>query len=327
MVVGVSSADPSIGGDIEGVVSELSRHRDQAYPVRSPEPPRAPRGRDLLIVTMPNAISTGLHAGFPLPLLRSDPDYWPLYVANLWFGTHRDSFSHLYEVIRNQRGYNYGDYSYIEHFEGRPFYQFPPPHHPRRQQCFSIWIRPVQHDYAHHILKAFTWELENFIRTGLSEEDFALARNKARVMYLNLAETTARLLGSRLDDAFYGMSQGYLDSYLTQIEAVSRERVNAAVRKYLDAAGLRFVIVTDDEHAPRLADEIASGGPAWGKSLGDYQVASRERDGRTVYELSEENLEMLRRDAAWAHYWLDIPRDRIRVVPSAKLFETAALPR
>ena len=32
------------------------------------------------------------------------------------------------------------------------------------------------------------------------------------------------------------------------------------------------------------------------------------------------------RDAAWAYYWLDIPRERIRIVPVAQLFETARVP-
>lgn len=32
---------------------------------------------------------------------------WPLYVANVYLGTHRDSFGQLYQKIREERGYNY----------------------------------------------------------------------------------------------------------------------------------------------------------------------------------------------------------------------------
>ncbi|MEE8199998.1 MAG: hypothetical protein V3R29_02425 [Candidatus Acidoferrales bacterium] len=42
--------------------------------------------------------------------------------------------------------------------------------------------------------------------------------------------------------------------------------------------------------------------------------------------MPEDKLDLLRRDAAWAHHWLDIPRDRIRIVPAETLFRTAALP-
>ena len=48
------------------------------------------------------------------------------FLLNLWLGMHRDDFSHLFQVIREERGYNYGDYSYMEHVEDRPDHLFPP---------------------------------------------------------------------------------------------------------------------------------------------------------------------------------------------------------
>src|SRR5205814_1215531 len=104
-------------------------------------------------------------------------------------GTHRDEFSHLFEVIRAERGYNYGDYSYIEHFEGRPENLFPPFDTPRRFQYFSLWARPVAHKYVPHVLRALTWELERFVDVGLDDAQCALAKNKAKILYLSLAET------------------------------------------------------------------------------------------------------------------------------------------
>ncbi|MEE9236014.1 MAG: hypothetical protein V3U28_11305, partial [Candidatus Acidoferrales bacterium] len=216
--------------------------------------------------------------------------------------------------------------SYIEHFEGRPFNLFPPTNSPRRYQYFSIWIRPVQHDYVHHLLRALTWELENFVRTGLSEEQCALAKNKARVLYLSLAETPGRLLGYRLDDAFYGMEPGYLGGYLENIDAVSCAQVNAAIKNYLQAENLRYVIITHKDEAPKLAAAIAAGDAAWGKSPLDYRIDVVEEGGKKIYQVPADKLDLLRRDAAWAHHWLDIPRDRIRIVPAETLFRTAALP-
>ena len=281
----------------------------------------------MTIVALPNAISTGVHAGFPLPITRKDADYWPLYLANIWFGTHRDSLSHLYQVIREERGYNYGDYSYIEHFEGRPFALFPPPNVPRRYQYFSIWLRPVQHDYAAHLLRAMTWELANFIRTGLSEEQCELSKNKARVLYLSLAETGSRLLANRLDSEFYGMEPGYLDGYLNRINSVTCAQVNAAIRKYLQAGNLKYVVVTSKDAAPKIAEQIASSAPAWGKKPADYQIDVKEEGGQKAYIVPESKLALLQLDSAWAHYWLNLPRDRIRIVPAEKLFETSALPK
>ena len=327
IVIGVSSADPGIVSQVQAALGGAGKLEAPAFSARAAEKPAMVKKREVLIVALPNAISTGIHAGFPLPLTRADKDYWPLYVANIWLGTHRDSFSHLYQVIRADRGYNYGDYSYIEHFEGRPFNLFPPTNAPRRTQYFSIWIRPVQSDYALHLMKALTWELENFVRTGMTEEQCGLAKNKAKVLYLSLAETGERLLGYQLDDAFYGMAPGYLDGYLKNIDGVSCSEVNAAIKKYLQADNLKYVVITDDEVAPKLAEAIAAGGAAWGKAPADYQIDVKEEGGQKTYIVPEPKLELLRLDAAWAYYPLDIPRKRIKIVPAEKMFETSALPK
>ena len=326
IVVGISTTDAAIIDKLQAALQGVGQGEAEAFAPQQAKAPALVRGRELLILAVPNAISTGLHAAFPLPLTRAEKDYWPLYIANVWFGTHRDRFSHLYDVIRDQRGYNYGDYSYIEHFAARPFRQFPPPNTPRRYQYFSIWIRPVGHEHAHHLLKALTWELENFIRSGLSEEQCALAKNKARVLYLSLAETTDRLLAYRLDDDFYGLDQGYLEGYLENVNDVTCIDVNKAIRKYLQAENLKYVVVTDDEVAPKLAEEIAAGGPAWGKTPADYQIDVKGEGDQKIYEVPEAKLELLRRDAAWAHYWLDIPKERIHIVPIEKMFVTPAVP-
>lgn len=327
VVVGLSSADKSLKARLEGALSRIGEVEAGAFSSRELKAPPPIQGRKVLIVGLPNAISSGLHVGFSIPLTRKDPDFWPLYVANVWFGAHRDGFSHLYQVIREERGYNYGDYSYIEHFEGRPQHLFPPFNTPRRSQYFSVWVRPVAHDYIPHILKAVAWELEDFVRAGLAEEQCALAKNKAKVLYLSLAETAERLLAGRLDDEFYGMNPGYLPGYLSRIEGVQCGEVNAAIRKYLQAKDLKVLVVTHAAQASKIAQEIASGEALWGKSPADYQIDVKEEDGRKLYLVPEPKLEILRRDALWAHAPLGIGKDDIRVVPAEKMFETSALPK
>ncbi|MBI5630251.1 MAG: insulinase family protein [Elusimicrobia bacterium] len=327
VVIGLSIQDSGLKARLEKIAVGMGEAEAGPFPAEPAAVPAPVSGRQVLVVGLPNAISTGIHAGFPLPLTRKDEDFWPLYVGNVWFGTHRDSFSHLYQVVREERGYNYGDYSYIEHFEGRPANLFPPFNTPRRSQCFSVWVRPVGHAYAGHILRAITWELENFIRRGMSEEECALAKNKAKVLYLSLAETADRMLASRLDDEFYGMSPGYLPGYLSRIEAVKCSEVNAAIKKYLQARDLKYLIVTHSAQAPKIIEQIVSDAPVWGKTPADYQIDVKEEDGRKLYLVPEPKLDILRRDALWADYSLGISRDRARVVPAEKMFEISDLPR
>lgn len=275
------------------------------------------RGRELLIVTQPNAIATVIQAGFPIAVTRAHPDYWPLYVANVFLGTHRDSFGRLYNYIREERGYNYGSYSYIEYLAGRPFFLFPPPATPRHQQYFHIWIRPVGHQYVHFITKGLLYELDRLVREGLTDREVAEARIKTRTLYLNFAESKDRQLGYRLDDRFYGMEdRGYLQTMLTSVDAVTTEQVNAAIRKHLQTADVKVLIVTHAKEAERLAADIAAGTHVVSKSQAEYNIPE---------PVPADRRHILERDAAWTRFPLEIPRDRIRIVPVSRMFETARL--
>jgi zinc protease len=239
-------------------------------------------------------------------------------VANVSLGTHRDDFGRLYREIREERGYNYGDYSYIEYYAERPFALFPPPATPRDQQYFSIWVRPVSHQYAHFILKAMTWELDNFIKNGMTPEQVDAAKQKARILYLNYADSRARQLGYRLDDMFYGMKDhGYLQDMLANIDQVTAQQVNAAIKKYLQVANLKYVIVTNESGAQKLAEDIA----------GDTNVVSKTRE---EYHISEpvppEKQKMLAQDDEWRAYKLNIPRESITIVKAEQMFETSVIP-
>lgn len=274
-------------------------------------------GRHLLIITQPNAIATGLHLGFPIAVNRTSDDYWPLFVGNVFLGLHRDSFGRMYQEIREERGYNYGDYSYVEYATGKPRYQVPPPATPRSSQYFSIWIRPVGNQYTHFILKAMTEELDRFVREGLTAEQVQQAKIRARTLYLDYAESLSRQLGYRLDDMFYGMKDhGYLQEMLAKIDAVTPEQVNAAIKKNLQTENLEYVIVTNESLGDKLADDVASGSNVTSKTLAEYHISE---------PIPPEKQKMLEQDEKWKAFPLNIPRENIRVVKAAEMFEDSGM--
>jgi zinc protease len=335
MSVAASIADPAA---LKLLVSALPVSAPQALPpeqrapsangedarINSPNPLETGQhlgeplqGHHLLIITQPNAIATGLHLGFPIPVRRGDPDYWSLFVANVFLGTHRDSFGRLYKDIREERGYNYGAYSYIEYYAARPSALFPPPTTPRDQQYFSIWIRPVGHQYAHFIVKAMTWELDNLIKTGMSPQQVEAAKQKVRTLYLSYADSKSRQLGYRLDDMFYGIKDhGYLPEMLADLDKVTAEQVNAAIKKHLQVANLKYVIVTNENHAQKLADDIASDTNVQSKTPAEYHISE---------PIPPEKQKMLAQDEEWKAYKLSIPRENITIVKTEQMFESSAI--
>lgn len=324
VVLGVASVDGAVTGPLLAALAGMGDARGEAARPADPVPPAPamPDGREAVVVGMPDALATGIHLAYPLPIHRTHEDFWPLYVANVALGTHRDGHGRLYGLIRQERGYNYGDYSYVEHFAGRPWSLFPPFNTPREQQYFSIWIRPVGHEYAHHLLKAAIHELDRISREGLTAEEVAHSKNKARVLYLSLAETGGRLLEAQLDDAWYGMEDGYLEHYLERIASVTPEQVNAAIAKYLQADDLKILVVTAADRAGELAGALVADGEVYGKSLQDYDVATTGEGDALVYELPASRLPTVRRDAVWANTPLGLTADRVRVVPVEALFES-----
>ena len=89
--------------------------------------------------------STAISIGFPIDVTRASPDFYALMIANSHLGEHRTFNGRLMIRMREVRGLNYGDYSYIEHFVQDGGSTFPLTNFTRSQQYFSIWIRPVQH--------------------------------------------------------------------------------------------------------------------------------------------------------------------------------------
>src|SRR6185295_8617998 len=105
---------------VRDAVRAINRDATTPSPELPQTKPEAFTGRHAFVIEEPNAPAASVHLGFPIDVNRNSPDFWPLYIANVYFGTHRDSFGQLYNEIRNERGYNYGDYSYIEYWAGRP---------------------------------------------------------------------------------------------------------------------------------------------------------------------------------------------------------------
>lgn len=231
-----------------------------APPQTPPSKAAAINGRPVTIVQKPGQ-STAISFGFPVGVKRGQRDFYALWMANSWLGEHRNSSSHLYQFIREARGMNYGDYSYIEVFPGGGFRTMPPTNVPRRTQLFEVWLRPVPNEQAHFALRAGVSEVEKLAQNGLSEEQFELTKTFLTKYCLHFAETTSDRLGYAVDDAIYEVpSPGNLANFRNLVPKLTREEVNAAIKKYLNPANMQIAIVT--EKADELAAALASDKPS-----------------------------------------------------------------
>lgn len=235
--------------------SELQKLPEGVQPA-APVVKAAPiTGRQLLVVDK-GATSSAISIGYPIPVLRGTKDWYALAIANSWLGEHRNSSSHLYQVIREARGMNYGDYSYIEHYPNGGQLHLPPVNVPRREHLFEIWIRPVPNENAHFALRAALRELKKLADNGMTKEDFEITRGFLKKYILHYAPTTFTRLGYALDDKFYGLKEPHLVQYAKALETLTLADVNQAVKKYLHYDNLKIAIITGN--GQKLLDEMVT---------------------------------------------------------------------
>lgn len=212
-------------------------------PGRTELPPALkPKGRRFELISKQTA-STGIHLGYPLPVNRADADYFPLMVANSYLGEHRTFHGRLMQQLRGERGFNYGDYSYVEFYANPPSTSNPTAGVPRRQQYFSVWLRPVAPEQAHFALRNALYEIDRLHDKGMTQAELDLTRDFL-INYSKLwVQTQASRLGFHMDSRFYGMPY-FVDEIEKRLQAMTVEEVNRAARKYLSTDSYVAVLVT-----------------------------------------------------------------------------------
>jgi zinc protease len=220
-------------------------------PARAPVVGRTPQGIEVEIIRK-DTRATAISFGFPISVTRAHPDFAALSLARVWLGEHRSSLGRLFQRIREVRGFNYGNYAYIEAFPGAMSQFLPSPNVARRAQLFEIWIRPVVPEHAHMALRIAIHELDSLIQIGLSDEDFASTREYLmKSVYLQTATPDHRL-GYALDSDWYGTPE-FTEYMHGQIARLTPADVRAAVNRHVSATNLSVVMVTKEAEALRDA--------------------------------------------------------------------------
>jgi zinc protease len=302
LILGVAGGAPA--GFVERMTKNFrllpsaKRSRARRLAARRPAP-QAIDGLRLTLVGKPTR-SVAVSFGFPIDVTRGHPDYLPLLVAQSYLGQHRNSAGRLYQRIREARGINYGDYAYIEYFPSGMFQFEPDPNLARPQQIFQIWIRPMEPPTAHFGLRLAFHELERMIKEGLTTEEFEQTREFLSKYVNLLTKTKSAELGYALDSAYYRIPDynRYVKEGLTKL---TRDQVNAAIRRHLRSDRLHVVVVTPE--AEQWKNRLLGNDP----SPMTYNAAKPD-------DIVKEDRLVEKKILAWKP-------DAVRVIPVDQIFE------
>jgi len=203
------------------------------------------KGRKLFLIEKEGRDQTQLCFGHPVSFTRKDEEiFFPLYVANTYFGKHRESFGVLFQKVRTARGLSYGAYSYMEHFEQAGWSNLASPNIPRRNQYFSIWTYPKSIN-GKFTIKLVLKELTDLVEKGISEEDLDKYKNFEINHFPFEIETPQRKLGILMDEEFYG-NYGFVDNFEKKIKGLTLDQVNQSLQKYIFPDDIIIVVIVSN---------------------------------------------------------------------------------
>ena len=282
---------------IRTLASELPKPRHK--PVRTGRSTFPIDGHQVTIVEK-DTRATALSFGMKIDVTRAHDDFAALWLARSWLGEHRSSNSHLFQRMREIRGMNYGDYAYIEYFPRGMFQFHPDAHLCRKRQIFQVWVRPVPPEQGVYALRIARYELDKLIKNGLTEEQFNSTREFLTKYLAVLEKSQDRQLGYAMDSRWYDMPD-FVPTMRARLGALTRDAVNAAIKKHLSYDALHIVFITKD--ASSLRAGLTSDAPS------------------PISYSSEKPRSVLEEDKLIERYPLGIDPRNIRIIPVKEIFE------
>ena len=243
--------------------------------------------------------ATAISFGFPIEVNRSHKDFAALWLIRSYFGEHRSSNSYLFQRIREIRGMNYGDYSYIEYFPRGMLQHHPDPNLGRQQQIFQVWIRPVVPKNGHFAIRVAMYELNKLVNEGMTQDDFDATRNYLLKFINILIKTQDRQLGYALDSRYYGLGE-FTKTIADNLKKLTLEDVNRIINKYLQVKNVKFAIITKD--AEDLRERLIN-----------------NTSSPITYDAEKPN-DLLEEDKIIQTYKLNFKIDKVRIIPVEEVF-------
>jgi predicted Zn-dependent peptidase len=209
---------------------------------------RQVQARGIWIVDRPGSAQSEIRIGRIGPP-RSTADYFPLTVMNTILG---GSFtSRLMQNLREEHGYAYGARSSFDYrLSTGPF----------------VAGAAVQTDKTAPALTEFFNELDA-IRKTVTEAEVAKAKNYVALSFPSDVEASGDI-AARLEEQFvHGLPDGWLDSYVSKVTAVTLADVKRVAEQYIDPTKVAIVVVGDRQ---KIEPEIRA------LNLGPIRVQSVE---------------------------------------------------
>lgn len=214
----------TIVGDIDSARAvELVRETFGDWKGRQPNPIELanvpiPNEARKLEINLPDKSSMDILMGYPLPVKRSDPEFYPLYLASLALGGDTIT-SRLGKVIREQHGLTYGVHSRL----GDNSYGTAP-------WTIDLSVNPQN---ANKALALVQEVLQNYRKKGISSDELKREAGGAAGIYTVSMRSSLGIAKILTRFKALGMGIEGADKHAERILSVKKSEIDELIQRYL----------------------------------------------------------------------------------------------
>lgn len=178
-----------------------------------------------------------IHLGH-IGISRSNPDFYAAYVMNYILGGGGFS-SRLMREIRDNQGLAYSIYSSLDSrlYTG----------------AFKV-VMQTKNENSNRAIEGILKELERIRSEPVSDKELAEAKSYLMGSFPLRFDTNKKVVSQLTYVEYYSLGLNYFKEFPKKIEAVTKEDVLSAARKYIDPARYILIIVADQEKAKIKTD-------------------------------------------------------------------------
>lgn len=202
-----------------------------------------PQGINVVFSAKDAAVQSSIDLTYPIDLKPGDKDELAAKIANYIYGGGGFS-AKLMKNLREDKGYTYGAYSSISSSEicGN----FSASGEVNKDATDSSFIEMVK-------------EMNAMLAGDYDDKDFQRAKAAYAGSFSRALESPATVAGYAYAIEKYGLPEDYYATYLQRLDALTKEDVQNAVKKYFDVNNLYYFVVGDESLIPAL-EKIDSDG-------------------------------------------------------------------
>jgi zinc protease len=228
MVVVGDITEDELKGLIDARLSQWSK--GEVAPPATPPTPHSEEGVKEIKKDVTQANIVMGHLG----ISRSNPDFVPLYLFNQILGG-GGLTSRLFKKIREEGGYSYSVYSYIE---------------PTRWPGAFQIVLQTKNSSAQEAIAKVKEVLKDLLANGPSEQEVEDAKRYLTGSFPLRIDTNSEIASYLGFAAFHKLGTDYLVRFPHMIEAVSREEMMEAARRHIHPDHLLVVVVKGEHDLP-----------------------------------------------------------------------------